>query len=90
MPCLLVALALIAPRVCLVLLWLFSTVLDRAFATMLWPILGFIFMPFLTIAYAFAMTAGGGVQGIWLVIVIVAALADLGAIGGQARSRRSG
>jgi hypothetical protein len=89
-PCLLVVLALLAPRVALVLLWLFSSVLDNAFASALWPVLGFIFMPFLTIAYAFAVTTGGGVQGIWLAIVIIAALADLGAIGGQARSRSRG
>lgn len=90
MPCLLIAIALLAPRLALILLWLLSDVLSRAFDTMLWPVLGFIFMPFLTIAYAFAQTAGGGVQGIWLVIVVVAALADLGAIGGGARGRVSG
>jgi hypothetical protein len=52
-------------------------------------VVGFVFMPFLTIAYAFAQTSGSGVQGIWLVIVVLAALADLGALGGGVRSRGS-
>lgn len=87
MPCLILALALLAPRIALVLLWLLTDVLSRAFDTVLWPILGFVFMPFLTLAYAFAQTSGSGIQGIWLVIVVLAALADLGALGGGVRRR---
>ena len=88
MPCLLVVLALLTPRLALVLLWLFGTVLQTAYGTILWPLLGFFFMPLLTIAYAYAVTTGGGVQGIWLVIVIVAALIDLGVIGGSRWKKR--
>lgn len=89
MPCLILGLALLAPRAALVLLWLFTDLLSRAFDSVLWPVVGFVFMPFLTIAYAFAQTSGSGVHGIWLVIVVLAALADLGALGGGVRSRGS-
>ena len=41
MPCLLLILALMLPRLTLVLVWLFSHYLNRAYHTAIWPILGF-------------------------------------------------
>jgi hypothetical protein len=41
MPCLLVLLALISPRLALLALWLFSNMLDRAYEGWLLPVLGF-------------------------------------------------
>jgi len=68
MPCLFVFVALVAPRIMLALLWLFGgTYLGRAYQTVLWPLLGFFFMPFTTLAYAFAMNSNHGtVNGIYL------------------------
>jgi hypothetical protein len=37
MPCLILGLALLAPRAALVLLWLFTDLLSRAFDSVLWP-----------------------------------------------------
>lgn len=45
MPCLLVALALLLPRVLLVGLWLFTNWFEGLFDTLLWPVLGFLFLP---------------------------------------------
>jgi hypothetical protein len=90
MPCLAVLLALFFPRLILVVLWLFTRYLD-VYQTVLWPLLGFLFMPYTTLAYAWALHAGGGtVSGPPLVVVILAVLLDLGVIGGgaQAQSRR--
>ncbi len=88
MPCLVVLIALAFPRLALFLLWLFSDYLHNAYQTVLWPVLGFIFMPFTTLAYAAAMNENGGVSGIWLVLVIIGVLADLSTHGGSAKARR--
>lgn len=61
----------------LVCLWLFTTVPDRAFQGVLFPVLGFFFLPYTTLAYAFAMVTSGSVSGFYLAIVVIAALFDL-------------
>ena len=89
MPCLLGALALLLPRFVLVLVWLFGGGwLGRAYQTVLWPLLGFFFMPLTTLAYAFAMNSNGSVSGFYMVLVVLAVLIDLGMIGGGEASRR--
>jgi hypothetical protein len=76
--CLISILGLLTPRVTIVLIWLFSDMLERAYQTTLWPVLGFLFMPYTTLAYMAAILFGGSVSGIWLGLVVVAVLADLG------------
>lgn len=89
MPCLLALLALIFPRLVIVLVWLFSDYLGRAYETMLWPLLGFLFLPLTTLAYAFAMNENAGTaSGIYLVVIVLAVLVDLGILGGSRRTRR--
>ena len=89
MPCLLGLLALAVPRLVLVLVWLFcSGYLGRAYQTVLWPLLGFFFMPLTTLAYAFSMNRGGSVSGWYLLLVVLAVLIDLGLIGGSEADRR--
>lgn len=89
MPCLLVLLALFLPRVVLVLVFLLSDYLGRAYDTLLWPLLGFFFMPLTTLAYAWAINSHGSVDGLYLVIVVLAVLIDLGSLGGGGHSYRS-
>jgi hypothetical protein len=89
MPCFIGCFALFAPRVSLVLVWLFGDVLQRAYAgQVLWPVLGFIFMPLTTLAYAWSVFSTGGVHGGYVVLVVVAVLIDLGLIGAGARGKR--
>ena len=88
MPCLIGCLALSAPRFAIVLVVLFSDYIGRAFATGLWPFLGFLFMPLTTLAYAWAINSRGSVTGVALAVVVLAALIDLGMIGGSASRRR--
>ena len=87
MPCLVGCLALSAPRFAIVLVVLFSDYIGRAFATSLWPFIGFLFMPLTTLAYAWAINSRGSLTGFPLVVVVLAALFDLGLIGGSASRR---
>ena len=88
MPCLIGCLALGAPRAAIVLVVLFSDFIGRAFENNLWPFLGFLFMPTTTLAYAWAINSRGSVEGLQLVVVVIAVLIDLGLIGGSAAQRR--
>jgi hypothetical protein len=88
MPCLLAIIVLAFPRVVLVLMWLFSSILDRAYHGLLIPILGFIFLPITTIAYAWMVTSGLRIEGFNLFILIIAVLLDAGSHGGARYYRR--
>lgn len=88
MPCLVALLALAFPRVAIILVVIFSDYIGRAYHTTLWPLLGFIFMPLTTLAYALAINANGSVSGLYLVIVVLAVLCDLGMFGFGARAKR--
>ena len=88
MPCLVGCLALVAPRLAIVLVWLFGEYLGRAYETTIWPVLGFLFMPVTTLAYAWAINANGSVAGPYLVVVVMAVLMDLGLLGGGEAARR--
>jgi apolipoprotein N-acyltransferase len=88
MPCFLTILALFLPRLVLFLLWLFSEYLHRAFDTVVWPVLGFLLMPYTTLAWAAAQNEAGGVKGWSLALLIVAVLLDLGVISGSKPPRK--
>jgi hypothetical protein len=81
-------LSLFFPRLAIVLIWLFSDYLGRAYETVMWPLLGFFFLPLTTLAYAWAVNTNGTVSGIYLVVVVLAVLIDLGLLGGGANSGR--
>lgn len=74
MGCLLVLLALVTPRVVIILLWLF-THWFRVFNTALWPILGFIFLPTTLLWYTAVQHWFGGQWTLWPVVGLVIALA---------------
>lgn len=86
--CLLLLLAMIGPRFVIALLALFSNYLQTAYTGLLIPLLGFLFMPFTTLAYAWAINSTREASGIQLVVVVIAVLIDLGVIGGGADRRR--
>lgn len=90
MPLVVGCLALLAPRFAIVLVVLFSDYIGRAFDAMIWPFLGFLFMPLTTLAYAWAINSRGSVEGLQLAVVVIAVLMDLGLIGGSAASRKRG
>ncbi len=90
MPCLVALLALVFPRLAIILVVIFSDYIGQAYQTVVWPLLGFFFMPLTTLAYAWAINSNGSVSGIYLVVVILAVLIDLGTLGGGAHPRVRG
>jgi hypothetical protein len=88
MSCFIGCLALATPRFAIILLVIFSDYIGRACDTALWPLLGFLFMPMTTLAYAYAINSNGSVEGFHLVVVVIAVLMDLGIVGGAGRTAR--
>jgi hypothetical protein len=86
----LVLLAFFTPRIVLFILWLFTNYLSRAYDGFVLPLLGFLFLPATTLAYAIAQNELGGVNGIGLVVILIGLAVDIGLLGGGARQRRSG
>lgn len=88
MPCLFLIVILLFPRVALALLYLFTHYLDRAFHSFLLLILGFLFLPFTTLVYAWMVNSHLPVAGINLLWLLIAVMADLGTAGhGYSRRR---
>jgi hypothetical protein len=72
----------------MVAMFLFTDWFPRAFDSVLWPVLGFVFMPYTTLAWM-AGELHGGVQGGWVVLVVFAVIADLSHMGGGGHHYRS-
>ena len=88
MPCCIAAiLALAFPRIALVLMFLFSNYLERAYHGLIVPILGFIFLPLTTIVYAWLVNNNYPIGGGHLIVLIIAVIIDVGGIGGGHYSR---
>ncbi|MBV8732136.1 MAG: hypothetical protein JO336_20200 [Acidobacteriia bacterium] len=88
MPCLLVLVVLLFPRVVLVLLFLLSNYLQRAYHELLLPVLGFIFLPLTTLTYAWLVNSHLPLDGVYLVLLVVAVIIDVGGLGGGEYHRR--
>ena len=62
--CLLAWVAAFAPRLILILAWIFGNRWDVVWkGTWFWPLLGIIFAPYTTIMYVLAYTPGIGISG---------------------------
>jgi hypothetical protein len=89
-PCLIALFALIGPRVALVFTWIFSGMIGRAIDSWFVALLGFLFLPWTTLAYVVFYDVGPGleVEGIEWFLVGLAFVVDMGSyVGG--RSARS-
>lgn len=87
-----------APRLALIFWWIFdpsrvesafnwtTVVGDYTIPLWVWPVVGFIFLPWVTIAYVF-VSPDGVVGAEWL-IMLFALLLDIGVFGGGASARR--
>jgi len=88
MPLVLGCFSLVMPRVVLIVVWLFSSLLEDNYATILWPIAGLVFAPMTTLAYAYGhQRSGGPPSGLWFALVIVAVLLDLGLLRSSRRRK---
>jgi hypothetical protein len=89
MGCLLALLALISPRLVLIILWISSDVLSRAFSSWIIPFLGFFLLPWTTLTYAAFWDWGAGrhVVGFEWFFVALAVLVDLSSYAQGRRAR---
>jgi hypothetical protein len=76
------------PRIALVLLFVFSNYLQRAYHGLILPLLGFLFLPLTTLGYAWMANTRQPIAGINLVILVIAIVIDLGGLGGGEYHRR--
>ena len=89
MGCVIVVLALILPRVLMFGAWLLTGWFGDAFESRLWPVLGFLFMPYTTLAYMAAMLRNDHeLSGVWLAVVVLAVIFDMGHWTGASRGRK--
>ncbi len=88
MGCLFLICFLAFPRVALVLLFFFSNYLERAYHGLLLPLLGFLFLPLTTLAYAWMANSGQPTTGLNLLILLITVVIDLGGLGGGEYHRR--
>jgi UDP-N-acetylmuramyl pentapeptide phosphotransferase/UDP-N-acetylglucosamine-1-phosphate transferase len=88
MPCLLLLIVVAFPRVVLAILFLLTNYLDRAYHGLLVPLLGFFFLPLTTLAYAWIVNSHRPLDGLNLIILVLAVVFDLGGLGGGEWHRR--
>lgn len=74
MPCLVVILALATPRLVIAVLWFFTNWFKGLFDTLLWPILGFIFLPTSFLWFTAVQRWFGGEWTLWPIVGLVVAL----------------
>jgi len=89
MPCLFAVLALVTPRLVVALLFFFTRWFAGMFDSILWPLLGFIFLPTTLLWYTAVQHWFNGQWTLWPVVGLVLALMiDISPAGG--RRRRDG
>lgn len=86
MPCLLALLALITPRLVIVVLWLFTRWFDGIFPSIVVPLLGFIFLPTTMLWYTGVQHWFAGQWTFWPIVgIVIALLIDLSPAKGRWR-----
>ena len=87
MPCLLLVLALVTPRLVVALLWFFTRWFAGMFGSAAWPLLGFIFLPTTLLWYSAVQHWFNGQWTLWPVVGLVVALViDVSPARGHRRS----
>jgi hypothetical protein len=87
--CFVVLIALLSPRLALVLVALFSSILERAYDSFIIPLLGFFLLPWTTLVYALLYDTSRHVYGIEWLLVVAAFLIDITSYGVGRRWRTS-
>jgi len=86
--CLVIGILAASPRIILLGMWLFTDYLSRIGLPFIWGLVGFIFVPCTTIAYAIAENSFGGIQGWGTVVLAVGILLDILLYAGGRRRKR--
>ena len=74
MPCLVALIALIAPRLTIAILWFLTGWFRGMFDNLLWPILGFLFLPTTLLWYSAVQHWFGGEWTLWPIVGLVVSL----------------
>lgn len=74
MPCLFAIVALATPRLVILILWFLTNWFHGIFSTVLWPVLGFIFLPTTLLWYTAVQHWWNGQWSLWPIVGIVIAL----------------
>lgn len=64
----------LAPRLFLILAWIFSDRWDLVWDTWIWPLLGIIFAPYTTVMYMLVWNAATGISGwdwLWIALGVL-------------------
>lgn len=64
----------LAPRIFLILAWIFSDRWDLVWDTWIWPLLGIIFAPYTTVMYMLVWNAATGISGwdwLWIALGVL-------------------
>jgi hypothetical protein len=69
---------LATPRLVMLVLWIFTDYLGRAYEGVVLPLLGFFLLPTTTLTYAVAENESGGLEGWGILIVVIGVVLDLG------------
>jgi hypothetical protein len=87
--CAALALVLVGPRFALFVIWLFTDWLSRAYDTFLWPLLGFVFLPWTTLGYMIAANWYDGLQGLGILFFAAGVVFDVLSYSGGGRRYRT-
>jgi hypothetical protein len=87
-PCLVALVAVLSPRLAIVLLWLFTNYVDRAFSGFILPLLGLVFLPWTTLLYVLVDIAPGPIHVAGWLVIGLGVLIDLNSLAHAASSRR--
>jgi hypothetical protein len=79
--------AIFSPRLALLLVWLFTNYVDRAFAGWILPLLGLLFAPWTTLFYVLVDVAPGPIHVAGWILVGLGVLMDLSSYAQAARRR---
>ena len=87
MPCIFVVAALLVPRLVILVLWFFSDWFVGLFHTLLWPLLGLIFLPTTLLWYSVVQNWFDGLWTLWPIVgLVVALMLDLSPAGGRRKA----
>jgi len=87
MCCLFTILILLGPRVANVIWWILDSARwNEAFGSIIWPILGIIFLPWTTLTYVFSIS--NGISGLEVALLMIALVVDVVTLGGGGYGNR--
>ncbi len=79
MPCMLSLVAVLFPRITILVLWILTDWFSSVFSSMLWLVLGFIFMPLTTLWYSVVVNQYGGQwNAMTIAVMVLAVVFDIG------------